>query len=160
MNTENRRKLLNSINLEVIWWSASLLMLTILLLPIYVNVPNFQFYGYNALFIVVFVTYTRYVFLLKYSWFAKIMWVKVVLALICPLLILVMVDGIHQFQLFMDEKGIESLMKDVPLEKWDSFYQYIRAEYLLFGVGSVIVAVILPIRMIISVWRYRNEGTV
>ncbi len=160
MNRENSAKFLNPTNLEGIWWVATALVLTILLLPIYANVPNFQFYGFNALFILVFVTYTRYVFLLKYTWFAKMMWVKVVLSLICPLLILMMVDGIHQFQLFMDEKGIDVLMKDVPLQKWDSFYQYIRAEYLLFGVGSVIIAVILPIRMIISVWRYRNEGTI
>jgi hypothetical protein len=38
--------------------------------------------------------------------------------------------------------------------------QYIRSEFLFFGVGSVIVSILLPFRMIISVWRTKNKGTV
>ena len=159
MNKENKSFDISLMRLELLWWLATALVLAIILVPIYLNIPYFDFYIFNIVYIIVFVTFTRYVFLIKYSWFKKSLWPKVIMALICPLMILIMMDGMNQFQLFLDEKGIEALMKDVPNEKWDSFYNFIRAEYLLFGVGAVIISVIFPIRMIISVWRTRNSGT-
>jgi hypothetical protein len=37
---------------------------------------------------------------------------------------------------------------------------YIRSEMLLFGVAGIISSVIFPFRMLMSVWRYRNQGRV
>jgi hypothetical protein len=159
MNRENKSFGVSLLNLEMIWWLVTALVIAIILVPIYVNIPYFEFYLFNITYIVVFITFSRYVFLIKYSWIKDNFWAKVILALLCPLLILIMMDGMNQFQLFLDEKGIESLMREVPNEKWDSFYKFIRSEFLLFGVGSIIISIIFPIRMVISVWRARNSNS-
>jgi len=36
--------------------------------------------------------------------------------------------------------------------------EYVYNEFLLFGVGSLVATVILPFRLVISVWRSRNTG--
>ena len=44
--------------------------------------------------------------------------------------------------------------------KQTSLINYIKNEMIFFGVGSIITGIILPFRMIISLWRMRNKGTV
>lgn len=69
-------------------------------------------------------------------------------------------DGVAQFQGFLDEKGLQSIMGHLDIETQNALSKFIRNEFIFFGVGSVIAAIILPIRLIISIWRVRNRGTV
>ena len=71
-----------------------------------------------------------------------------------------LVNQINLFQTFLDENGFEGLVGDLPFGKRENMAKFIRAEMLFFGVGSVISAIILPFRLVISVWRTRNKGTV
>jgi len=131
------------------------------LYPIYNKVANnYPFYFANILFIVVFITFTRLIFLLKYSFLADWEKIKIGLITITPILLFFLVNELNYFQTFLDEKGVENFLAQMSIPEQETMRKYITAEMLLFGVGSLIAAVILPIRLLMSIWRVRNRGTV
>jgi hypothetical protein len=71
-----------------------------------------------------------------------------------------LVEQITNFQTYLDEQGIDALVGHIPFAKREGMVSYIRNQMLLFGVGSCISTFFLFFRLIISVWRVRNRGTV
>lgn len=146
--------------MELIWWVVTALICVGVVYPIYSNVQDFPFYLPNLVFIVVFVTFTRYIFLLRYTFLAKRQVLKVIVALSALPIIFLLVQEITLFQSTLDEEGTAHITKGLAGEGQIAMLQYIRTEMLLFGVGAVISAAALPVRMIHSVWRLRNRGKV
>ena len=146
--------------LELIWWFFTLILAAGVLYPILREVNDYPFLMINTLFVIVFVTFTRYIFLLKHTFLAKQQRLKTGIILISVPIIFMLVNEINLFQTFLDENGFGGLVGDLPFGRRESFAKFIRAEMLFFGVGSVISAIVLPIRLVISVWRTRNKGTV
>ena len=114
----------------------------------------------NIIFIIVFITFTRYIFLLKHTFLAKQQVIKIAFVLISVPIVFILIHQINLFQTFLDEYGIEGLVGNLPFGKRENIAKFIRAEMLFFGVGSVISAIILTFRLVVSVWRTRNKGTV
>jgi dipeptide/tripeptide permease len=148
------------IQLEILWWLITLLVLAAVLLPIYFNIGNFPFYGLNIAVIICFITLARYIFLLPYTFLARRETLKIIIVFLCIPLVFFLVQELNYFQTFIDERGVESLVGKRPANKQMQWVYFIQNEMLLFGVGAVITAVILPFRLILSVWRGRNRGTV
>ena len=146
--------------LELLWWLLTALVVVGLLYPILRDIKDYPFLVLNIVFIVTSITFARYIFLLKHTFIAKRQWAKVVLVFLCIPIILYLVNGINYFQTFLDEKGIESFMSGIDLEKQYALVSYIRNEMIFFGVGSLISAIIMPFRLLISVWRLHNRGTI
>ncbi len=149
------------LKLEILWWIITAIIVLGVLYPIYSKVPdNYPFYFANILFIVVFITFTRLIFLLKFSFLANWEKIKIALITITPILLFFLVNELNFFQTFLDEKGVENFLAKMSIPEQETMRKYITAEMLLFGVGSIITAVILPIRLLMSIWRVRNRGTV
>ncbi len=149
------------IKLELVWWLLTAILTIGVLYPIYTKVgTNYPFYGSNILFIITFITFTRLIFLLKYSFLANWEKIKIGLIIFTPILLFYLVNEINYFQTFLDEKGVENFLAQMSIPERESMRKYITAEMLLFGVGSLIAAVILPIRLLISIWRVRNRGKI
>ena len=149
------------LKLEILWWIITAIIVLGILYPIYSKVEsNYPFYFANILFIVVFITFTRLIFLLKFSFLANWEKVKIALITITPILLFFLVNELNYFQTFLDEKGVENFLAKMSIPEQETMRKYITAEMLLFGVGSLISAVILPIRLLMSIWRARNRGTV
>ena len=146
--------------LELLWWLLTALVVAGLLYPILREIEDYPFLVLNVIFIVISITFARYIFLLKHTFLAKKQWLKVVLVFLCIPIILYLINGINYFQTFLDEQGIESFMSGIELEAQYSLAAYIRNEMIFFGVGSLISAIIMPFRLLISVWRLHNRGTV
>ncbi len=146
--------------LEIIWWFFTIILATGVIYPVISRVENYPFLVINIIFVIVFVTFTRYIFLLKHTFLAKQQILKTGLVLISIPIIFILIYQINLFQTFLDEKGIEGLVGDLPFGKRENIAKYIRAEMLFFGVGSVISAIILTIRLVVSVWRLKNRGTI
>ena len=146
--------------LEIIWWIFTLILIAGILYPILAKVSNYPFLVINIVFIIVFVTFTRYIFLLKYTFLAKQQLLKIAIVLVGVPIIFMLINQINLFQTFLDENGIEGIVGDLPFGKREDIVKYIRTEMLFFGVGSVISAIVLPIRLLISIWRIKNRGTV
>jgi len=149
-----------SFTLELLMWLVTILIAAGVLYPIWQKAPNYPFWTPNIAFILIFITTTRYIFLLKHTWLAYLQPVKLFLIVLSIPLIFYLINEINFFQTYLDEYGVEEFLGHLNLSQQAELSQYIRNEMLLFGTGSLIAAFLLPIRMIMSIWRTRNRGTV
>ncbi len=154
---EQRRNQL--IGLEVLWWFITALIVVSVLFPIWQNVPRYPFWLTNILFIVVFITFSRLILLMKYSLIANQKMVKVAITLIIVPIVFLLISQLNVFRTFLDEKGPEAVVGSYINGQLDGLVRYIKNEMLFFGTGSIITAILLPFRLVISVWRNYNRGT-
>lgn len=147
--------------MEAIWWLVTAVILALVMAPIFFNIgANYPFYIPNILFIVVFVTFTRYIFLLKYSLFSHTTWIKAVLVFLPIPIFLYFIDAMYDFQRFLDEEGMISVMGSLSADTQYQLAKYVQYENLFFGTGAILTCILFPMRMIVSMWRVRNRGTV
>jgi hypothetical protein len=149
-----------TLRLELLWWIVTGIILLGVLFPIYNSGADFPFWKINIIFIVVFITLTRYLFLLKHTFLGYIQWAKVVVLFLCIPLIIFLIGEMHTFQQYIDEIGLDDIFAHLSLKGQVGMVNYVRSEMLLFGVGAIIAAVLTPFRMLISFWRLHNRGTV
>ena len=64
------------IQLEIICWLITALLTYLIIYPLLSYFSAFPFLGTNIFFIVIFITYSRYLFLFKHSFLADYQWVK------------------------------------------------------------------------------------
>lgn len=143
--------------LELIWWVFTFLVCAIIMLPLLREIPEYPFLLSNIVSILVFITFTRYIFLLNLTFLKRFMVLKIILSFASIPLIFYLVSNVNLFQTFLDENGVLPFMGHLSPERIDVLEQYMRNEFILFGVGSVIVSVILPFRLLLSVWRQYNQ---
>jgi len=148
------------VTLEIIWWVVTALLTVGVLFPIITSVENYPFLLPNIVFVVVFVTFTRYIFLLKYTFLAHSQYGKAAFVLTSLVIIFLLGQEVNRFQTFVDENGWEAVVGQGAYTSQQTLVEYIHTEMLLFGVGSILSAVVLVVRLVISVWRYHNRGTV
>ncbi|AFC24521.1 hypothetical protein [Saprospira grandis] len=153
------------LKLELIFWALTLLLVGLLTYPLFSIMQDWSFVYANALFIVIFVTYTRHLFLLKYSFLAYAQWAKFVLIFASIPLIFKLIEYTFNFQDFMESEGLPSFTPyfypEVGIKQQQQLLDYMKGEYLFFGVASIIAAILLPFRLLISYWRvYNKQGTV
>ena len=97
---------------------------------------------------------------MKYTVISNSKVTKALLIILCIPLIIFSIDGIFSFRQILDNDGYAAICKGVADENMNSIGMYYRNEYLFFGVSAIITAIIFPFRMVISIWRQINRGTV
>jgi len=151
---------------ELFWWLITALVAYMVIAPVYDLLLAYPFLSANIVYVAVFLTLTRYVFLLKYSFFARFLPFKLFLLFGSLPLLVYLISLMFQFQVYMNEEGTDGFLRllrdlDTPLEEVQTLYAYFRREMIFFGTGSIIITVITPFRMLISAWRvYHNTGRV
>lgn len=148
------------LTVEMVWWIFTLLFVCLIMWPIWRDVPAFPFTFQNVLLIVFFVTFTRYIFFLKLTLIARMKWIKVAIIASAVLFLFVTATAMLDFRNFMDERGLQTLVEHLDVHDQTRKMSYIKNEMIFFGVGSLITGVMLPFRMVRSLWRMRNRGTV
>ncbi len=146
--------------LELIWWVFTGILILGILYPILSKVDSYPFLMTNIVCVIIFVTFTRYIFLLKYTFWAHSTYAKIGLIVACLPLLFYLISEMNAFQTYMGEEGLETFMPQLDYEGQESLGKYIRNEMILFSTGSIISAVILPLRLLLSIWRGLNRGTV
>lgn len=142
---------------EILWNFVVFLICFLIVFPIYQKSPNYPFLWINIAFIFVFLSFTRYVFYLKFTFISGSYLFKLALLTITIPLVIVLNYYFNNFRNFMDEQGLQSLFEKFSALENDNMTNYIKSETIFFGVGSIIVSAILPIRMVISIWRQYNH---
>ena len=151
----------SKLSLELIWIVFTFVLVILVLLPIYNALGySFPFYTENIIFVVAAVTFLRYIFLLRFHWLADTTYPKVVIIFLAIPVIMYLVDNLYDFQAFLDEEGIYSIMHHLDIESQRPIATYIRTEMLFFWTAATLSAILLPIRMMVSLWRQKNRGTV
>jgi hypothetical protein len=146
------------LKLELLWWLLTFLLAVIIMAPIYFYIDDYRFWNLSILFVFVFVTVTRYIFLLKTTFLAKLQILKIALVFVVIPVIFLLIQELNRYQVILDNSEPEYIVGLLPQKTMYAMLQYTRSVMLLFGVGSIIGLVILPFRLIVSVWRYRNLG--
>lgn len=147
------------LRLEIIWWILTAMLIMGVLLPIRPHWNTYPFLWSNVIFILVFVTLTRYTFLLTYTFIANRERLKVFLFFLCIPLVFLLVQELNRFQLYLDYNGLEAVLGFSSEYMNNNLINYIYNEMLLFSVGSIVSGIIFPLRLLLSVWRNRNLGT-
>jgi len=148
------------LKMELIWWLVTLILVFVILYPILQNTNDYPFLTLNIIYIVAFVTLSRHLFLLRYTILANAQLVKVAIILLSIPIIAYLISGINFFQTYIDENGMDSFLSKNSAFSQEQIGSFIRNEIILFGVGSVIAAFLLPFRLVLSLWRWKNRGTV
>ena len=78
---EQTRPLL--LRLELVWLLITLFVAGMILTPVLYKLPDYQFLWPNVAFIVVLITFSRYIFQLRYTFLAKWRFIKVALIFAC-----------------------------------------------------------------------------
>ena len=147
-------------SVELLALLVSVVLLIMVMMPIYKNVPEYPFMIYNVAAIITFFTLARYIFLLRFAPFARIMPLKLLFIFLAIPLLVFLMDGLSMFQNYLDEEGTYVLVSHLDRDQQIPLSKYIRTEVLFFGVGAIITTIIFPFRMIVSIWRGRNRNTV
>lgn len=145
--------------LELVWWTITILVTILVLLPVYNNVENYPFYAYNIFFIITFLTFIRYIFLLRLTPMIYSAAPKLITAVLCIPILFMLFQGFYLYQAAVNEYGPEDFFNiRINSDPAQTVY-YIHSEMVLFAVGAIITATILPFRMLMSVWKTKNRGT-
>lgn len=146
--------------LEITWWIITGVVVWAVLKPINEAMYEWPFCNWNIIFIVSLITLARYIFLLEQTFLAKRQVLKIVLLLLMFPATFMFINGISDFMVYIEEKTWDPMTGHLPAGQKLSAEQYIWSEMLFFGVGSVITAPLFAVRMMLSIWRTRNRGTV
>jgi hypothetical protein len=156
---EQQKKL--SLTLELVFWVITAVITLGVLRPILVNFNDFPFLWQNVLIIAVAINYTRYTFLWRHTIFAKSNIIRALFLLATIPLVFFMIQNLNGFQIYLDDGGYETFMDLLknPLadERKKGLLQYIRSEFVFFSVAAISAGVVMPIRIVISIWRTRNN---
>lgn len=148
------------LQLELLWWTITLLVIVLVMFPIWFEVGTlFRYNNSNIMAVFIFMVYTRLLFTLRHTYIANNALMKIIFVLLSIPLFVYFMDRINEFQTFVDENGDTALLPayDAGVAK---LTKYIRYEYLFFSVAAIMTVTMVPFRMILSLWRTRNRGTV
>lgn len=149
-----------ALRMELVWWLFTAVIVIAVLFPIIKDVDDYPFLFTNIIFITVFITFARYIFLLKHTFLANRQTLKVIIFFLCLPLFAYLVNELTSVRTFLDEQGIDTLVNNLAYENHWGFANYVKTEMYFFGAASLVVTALLPLRLLLSVWRNRNRGTV
>ena len=155
---ESQQKL--SIQLELLFWLFTAILIVAFAYPVYKTGVPFPFYFMLIIFIATFVTLTRYIFMLKFTFLAFNKWLKALCILLSVPFVFFLISQLNLFQSFVDEEGLDQFFRATPLIERIDLTDYIRSVVIFFGTASIIAAIIFPFRLIMSIWRNLNKQSV
>lgn len=160
-----RRSLL--LRLELVWWLITAVIAYFVLSPILQRFAHYPFLWINVFYIAVLVAYSRHIFLLKHTFLADApSRFKVGMIFFSIPLIAFNMQMLWEFQTYIDNGGHDTLFEHLkPSQPLDALgrqklLDYIYTEMFFFGVGSIVVGLLLPLRMVIAIFRRKHRGTI
>ena len=148
------------VGLEAIWWVFTAVAVIAILAPVYLWTHDYPFYISNALFIVITITFARYAFFLRHTFLARLFWPKFLIIALSAILVFVLITALGDFTNYLEERGLQTLVDHLHIERQYKTMSYIQGEVIFFGIASIISSALLALRMLISIWRMYNRGTV
>lgn len=140
---------------ELLWWIFTIIVAVAVILPAG-GFIRFDFLWVNILYVVVTVTFIRYIVFLNHVPYLKGFWVRVALLVISMVVFWQFMRQIQDFLYAIDNYTISAfLTKDVMFETNEhisNIYQYFKKEYIVFSTASEMLIIILVFRLVYSFW--------
>lgn len=157
MERKNHQDHKLTLALELTWWLVTALVLLAVLYPVYSEIPDYPFFVSNGVFVLVFLTLARYIFLTKYTFLDRFEYLKIGLTFGSVPLVFLLINELNYFQAFLDEDRLYPFLEGLDPGRKRALEEYIRTEMLFFGTASILTTLAFPFRMIISIWKNRNR---
>lgn len=148
------------LQLEIVWWVVTAIVVAATQYPIDKAMHVWPFRQWNIVFVVALITLARYIFLLEHTFLARRQVLKAVLILLMFPATFALVSGLNEFLTYIEEKTWDPLTGHLPPADKKQIENYMWSEMLFFGAGSVIAAPVFAARLLMSIWRTHNRGTV
>ncbi len=145
---------------EIVWWLLTGIIAILVISPIYNTSRTFPYFYINIIFIVAFITLFRYVFFLRYTFLARKKYLKIILVFVSIPLVFYLISNLNEFITETDAFSLEHHFSHLGASEMHSMIKYVRSQMLFFGVASIAAGILFPFRLISSLWRQRNRGTV
>lgn len=149
--------------MELLWWLVTAIITWVIVKPLWSGFVIHDFIYELILFVVVFITYSRYVFGLKYTFLAYFQPMKF------ALIFLTIPFGFYLIQLFFGYKDFLEKQNEGMVE-FDTYFreglsfnehyqllEYLSSMYNFFALSAIIIVIIAPFRLLISYWRVYNK---
>lgn len=153
--------------MELLWWLVTALVAWMVTQPFWDYFTKDEFVIELLVFVVVFLTAARYLFLLKYTFLAYFQPLKFILIFASIPLVF---WGIHEFFEFRDfyETQSEGMVigqsyfeAKLDFSERYQILQRLLPIYTFFASSAILTIIVMPFRLLVSYWRvYNNTGTV
>ena len=144
--------------IELAWWLVAALFALLMVLPILqYNIP-YPFLITHITYVAGFVLYLKLLFLWKKSPYSKYQWLKLILIFAMIPVVFFSIEALANFQNYLDEIGIQEMVKDLDESLQDGMALSIRTQMIFFGTACIICGIVLAPKMIWSIWTQHNRG--
>ncbi|MBL4650411.1 MAG: hypothetical protein JKY03_11835 [Aureispira sp.] len=164
-NLEKQR--VGKLLMELVWWILTGIVAWMVARPLWSEFIQYGYIQELILFIVILITYTRYLFLLKYTFLSHFQAGKFILIFGTIPLVFYLIHLFFGYQDFLERQseGMEEYQiyfrADMTFNEHGEVIQYLSKVYSFFALSAIIVVVISPFRLLLSFWRvYNKVGTV
>jgi len=153
--------------MELVWWILTGIVAWMVAKPLWSEFVKYEYIYELILFVVILITYTRYLFLLKYTFLAQFQVGKFILIFASIPLVFYLINLFFGYQDFLERQseGMETYQlyfrADMSFSEHGEVIKYLSKVYSFFALCAIIVVIMSPFRLLISYWRvYNKVGTV
>jgi len=153
--------------MELIWWLLTGIVAWLVARPLWSEFVQYEFIHELILFIIILITYARYLFLLKYTFLSHFQAGKFILIFVSIPLIFYLIQLFFNYQDFLEKQseGMEEYQvyfrANMTFSEHGEVLNYLTKVYSFFALSAIITVVISPFRLLLSFWRvYNKVGTV
>ncbi len=142
---------------ELLWWTLSLLLVLVIFYPIYLYKIHFPYWTFLGISIVFFVQFGRLILSMKHHPIRPKQLLKIVVMFLCIPIVFLLYQELMRFRSDLDDGLVNDLVNGLSLNDRRKLLLYIRSVVLYFGTASIMLGAVLPLRLLISVWKIRNK---
>lgn len=148
------------ITFEIVWWLVTAIVCFMVYSWVNRGVTSYPYLMENMALIAIFITITRWAFLLRISLISESRNLMIgLIFLMIPLFIFSLTEY-RAFKMFWDEGSLIPFLNGDSYDSKMAVANFFRQEMIFFAVGSMIATLIFPFRMVRAIWRKHNKGYV
>lgn len=149
----------NPINLkfEFLFLLVAVVLATIVVAPILQAEIEFPFLIKNIILVFLAVLIFKHIFFLKFTWLNHYQKIQIAIIPLSVALIFTIMRMLNAFTTFCDEVALGDIMPHLAFEDQKFYTKYIRIEYIAIAVTAIAGSMILPIRLLINIWKQVNN---
>jgi len=149
--------------MEAAWWLITMVVVWMVTNPLWNDFVDNTYINKLILYIIVLITYTRYLFLLKYTFLAHFQAMKFILIFISLPFVFYLINGFFAYRDFLDRQNQGMIEYNsyfrvgiTSAEKYETL-TYLSKMYSFFAISAIIVVVYSPFKLLVSFWRVYNK---
>jgi glucan phosphoethanolaminetransferase (alkaline phosphatase superfamily) len=160
LSTQYMNQIQNKWIIETAWIMAAVFLALLVILPIRIYKIDFPYFSLNIFFVIGFVTFCRWLFLWKFTPYAWFKSGKLALIFIMIYVIFFGINQFGEFRAYLDDTGLQDLVAHLNEKEQNSLSLYIRSEMIFFATAFIFTSILIPFKMIRSIWRQYNRDEV